>query len=89
MNSLGRPAFWEAYAKLAPDVKRRARKAYALWRNDRRHPGLEFKRVSDTHAVYSIRVDGHRALCLLDGNTVTWLWIGKHDDYMRLLKQWA
>jgi hypothetical protein len=29
---------------------------------------------------------GYRALGLLKGDTVTWFWIGTHDEYERLLK---
>jgi hypothetical protein len=26
---------------------------------------------------------GYRAIGLLEGDTVTWFWIGSHDDYER------
>jgi hypothetical protein len=29
---------------------------------------------------------GYRALGLLEGDTVTWFWIGGHDDYDLLLR---
>ena len=37
--------------------------------------------------VYSVRVTlGFRALGLLEGEEITWFWIGSHADYDRLLK---
>ena len=34
--------------------------------------------------VYSVRVGlNHRALAIVSGKTVTWFWIGSHDDYTR------
>jgi hypothetical protein len=42
--------------------------------------------VSDKEPVYSARVSlGWRALGLLEGDTVTWFWIGSHADYEKLL----
>jgi hypothetical protein len=29
---------------------------------------------------------GCRALGVLDGDTITWFWIGGHDEYERLLR---
>lgn len=37
--------------------------------------------------VYSARIDlNHRALGILDGDTIVWFWIGPHDEYERLLR---
>jgi hypothetical protein len=37
--------------------------------------------------MYSIRVGkGWRALGLLDGDTITWFWIGSHAEYDRLIR---
>lgn len=84
MKSCAKPSFWKAYAKLDKNVKRRAARVYQLWLNDPSHPGLELKRVG---VFYSVRVDGHRVLGFLDGDTMTWVWIGSHDEYMRLIKR--
>ena len=36
--------------------------------------------------MYSVRVSrGYRAVGLLEGDTVTWIWIGSHGDYERLI----
>jgi hypothetical protein len=72
----------------AGQVQRDADQAYALWRNDPRHPSLQFKRVDPQEPIYSVRVSrGYRALGWLEGDTVTWFWIGNHDEYERLLKR--
>jgi hypothetical protein len=36
--------------------------------------------------MFTIRIgDHHRALAVLDGDTVTWVWIGTHADYDRMV----
>jgi len=72
---------------LPPEVKELARKAYGLFRDNPRHPSLQFKKVHDD-SVYSVRVTlGYRALCLLAHEEVTWFWIGTHPEYDRLLER--
>ncbi len=75
------PSFIEAYRRLPPEMRQRARNAYREWRanpNARR-----FKRVGED---VSVRIDrSYRALGYFEGNTVYWYWIGKHDEYDRLL----
>jgi hypothetical protein len=42
--------------------------------------------VDDAEPVYSVRVGlDYRAVGLLQGDTITWFWIGTHDDYDKLL----
>jgi hypothetical protein len=42
--------------------------------------------VNREEDVWSVRVTrGYRALGVLDGDTVTWFWIGSHDEYERRL----
>jgi hypothetical protein len=87
MNSKTLPQFWKLYYQLPGDVQRRANKAYRMWQQDPDMPGLQFKRVSGTRPVYSVRIgDSYRALGLLHGDTVTWFWIGNHEEYERMLK---
>jgi hypothetical protein len=51
------------------------------------HPGVHFKRVHfkrvhDREPICSARVGlGWRVLGLLEGDTVTWFWIGSHAEY--------
>jgi len=87
MNSQTLPQFWKLYYQLPKNVRHRASKAYRIWRQHPDMPSLHFKRVGRTRPVYSIRIgDYYRALGLLYGDTVTWFWIGDHDEYKRLLK---
>lgn len=87
MNSQALPSFWERYRQLPKQVRRRASRAYRLWQQNPNAPGLRFKRVSVTRPVYSVRIgDDYRVLGLLHADTVTWFWIGRHDEYERLLK---
>jgi hypothetical protein len=74
---------------MLPDqVRRQAREAYRLFRQDSTHPGLHFKQVHANPPMYSARVGiGYRAVGGLDGDTVVWFWIGSHADYDQLLKQ--
>ena len=83
MNSRTSQSFRAAFQALPVDVRQRARRAYQLWRKDPMLPGLRFKRIGDD---VSIRIGReYRALGLLEGDTVTWYWIGKHDTYDRKL----
>jgi hypothetical protein len=87
MRSQTVPLFWRAYARLPKDVRRRAAKAYRLWLAQADAPSLQFKRVSNRQPVYSVRVsESYRVLGLFHGDTVTWFWIGSHDEYERWLK---
>ncbi len=86
MNSRTTRSFWRKFHALPTDVRDQVRNAYRLWRDDITHPSLHFKRVHASEPVYSVRVSrGYRALGLLEGDTVTWFWIGSHGDYERLI----
>jgi len=84
MRSATLPSFWEGYRKLEPDIRRRAKRAYRLWTDDPFHPSLRFKCINPQEGIWSVRVTlGFRAVGVLDGDTVTWFWVGSHDDYER------
>ena len=84
MKSETLPSFWDAYERLSKEVQRRARKAFQLWVQNPFHPSLHFKCVNDEENVWSVRITlGYRALGIFEGDTVTWFWIGSHDDYER------
>jgi hypothetical protein len=84
MKSATLPSFWAAYGALDEGVKRSARKAYRLWAQNPFHPSLHFKCLSADENVWSARITlGYRAVGILAGDTVTWFWIGNHDDYER------
>ena len=78
--------FVACFGRLPQTVKDQARKNYRLWKQNHSHPSLFFKRVSDQQPLFSIRVGiGWRALGLLEGDTITWFWIGSHADYDKLI----
>jgi hypothetical protein len=86
MKSRATRSFWKRFDDLPIDVQQHARQAYRLWSGDPAYPSLHFKRVSRKKPLYSARVGlDYRVLGLMDGDTVTWFWIGHHDEYDRLL----
>ena len=81
MNSLITPSFREAFRKLPLDIRERTRRAYQEWRVN--PSARRFKRVGED---VSVRIDGnYRAVGYIEDNTVHWYWVGKHDEYDRLL----
>lgn len=84
MISATLPSFWSSYNALSKEVKRAAKKAYSLWEQNPFHPSLHFKCINREQDIWSVRVTlRHRAVGVLDGDSVTWFWIGNHDDYKR------
>jgi hypothetical protein len=78
--------FMSCFAGLPQEVREQARKKYQLWKHDPYHPSLHFKRVSNTEPLYAVRIGiGWRALGLLEGDTITWFWIGSHGEYDKLI----
>ena len=82
-------SFWKHYDALPQEVQRHAIRVYTLWRANPSHPSLQFKCVSEKHAVFSVRVGIHwRALGYRDTeggqDTFTWFWIGSHAEYDKL-----
>ena len=78
--------FWKAYNNLGETVQKQARASHRLFRNNPYHPSLHFKKVHNTLPVYSARVNlDHRAVGILEGNTIVWFWIGPHSAYEKLI----
>jgi hypothetical protein len=78
--------FRALFAALPRNVQVRAGRAYQLWRADSGLPGLNFKLVDPDERIYSIRIGrDYRALGKLEGDVIVWFWIGKHDEYDRIL----
>ena len=87
MNSKAAQQFWKLYNRLPTQEQQRARKAFEIWKINPSTPGLRFKRVSDAEPICSARIsDNYRVLGLLEGDTIIWFWIGRHDEYERMLK---
>ena len=84
MNSATLPSFWKAYRSLDEQTRRRAQRAYQLWADNPFHPSLHFKCINSPENTWSARISlTVRAIAVMDGDTVTWFWIGNHDDYER------
>jgi mRNA-degrading endonuclease RelE of RelBE toxin-antitoxin system len=88
MKSKTLSSFWKYYEKLDEEIKKQARKAFKLWRENPFHPSLHFKCVNPEEQIWSLRITkGYRALCLYEKDLVVWFWIGNHDDHQRLIKK--
>jgi len=84
MKSATLPSFWDAYHSLEKETRQRARKTYQLWAENPFHPSLRFKCIDVNENVWSVRIThSFRALGIWEGDTVTWFWIGNHDNYER------
>ncbi len=79
--------FRALFSGLPAHVQKQAREAYRLFRQNPAHPGLRFKQVHPDPPTYSARVGiGYRALGVLEGDAITWYWIGSHAEYDRLVE---
>ena len=84
MKSLTLPNFWESYRCLDESMRRKTRKTYLMWSQNPFHLSLHFKCINHAEDLWSVRITrGFRALGIMEGDTVTWFWIGNHDDYER------
>jgi hypothetical protein len=80
--------FRAAFQALPESVKRHARQAYRLFRENPRHPSLQFREVEAAPSVYSVRIGiHHRALAVLTGDELVWFWIGSHAAYDKILRR--
>jgi len=80
--------FRKTFEQLPEQIPQQARAAYRLFRHDPAHPSLRFKKVHPSQPVYSAPVGrSYRALAVLEGERLTWFWIGSHADYEDMLKR--
>jgi hypothetical protein len=78
--------FRAAYQALPEVIRRQAREAYQLFRQNPAHPSLRFRQVHPARPIYSARINlQYRAVGIRDTDTIIWFWIGSHDEYERLL----
>ena len=84
MKSATLPSFWAAYRALEETLRNQAKKVYRLWISNPFHSSLRFKCINSKEDIWSVRITrGYRAVGILEGDTVTWFWIGHHDHYAR------
>ena len=82
MRSATLPSFWSEYHRLPLNIRKEARKAYRLWSNNPFYPSLHFKCINRDEDIWSVRITrSYRAIGILQEDTVTWIWIGSHDQY--------
>ena len=68
------------------EIQNLAVKNYRLWRRDPHHPSLHFRRLQGSTDRFTVGLGSHyRALGWLTKDTLTWVWIGTHADYDRLV----
>ena len=80
--------FREALARLPKTVQKDASDAFRLFRDNPRHPSLQFKKVHATKPIYSARVSGdYRAIGTIEGDCVVWFWVGPHAEYSAILSR--
>jgi hypothetical protein len=73
------------YEKLPDDIRALADRNYNVLANDPKHPSLHFKNIGDNR--WSVRIGrDFRALAQEEKKVFTWVWIGAHEEYDRLIK---
>ena len=76
--------FWSYYESLDLEIQKVADKNFSLLKANPHHPSLHFKKVGK---VWSARIGlNHRALAIEEDHGFTWIWIGTHDEYERLIQ---
>lgn len=86
MKSHRTTRFRRQFESLPTEVQAAAHRAFEQFAQDPQHPVLHLKRVHTTEPVVSARITrDYRALAIREGDTFVWFWIGKHEDYERLL----
>jgi hypothetical protein len=81
------PRFWTSLAHLPESVQRNAHQNFALLKANPAHPSLHFKKIGK---LWFARVGtNYRAVAVEDGADFIWVWVGPHDEYLRLIKQQA
>ena len=83
MKHRASPKFWQSYGTLPPDIQKLATENFKLLKQEPSHPSLHFKKVG---RFWSARVGIHyRAIAVEDGSDIVWFWIGRHDEYDRII----
>ena len=79
------PKFWDFYEKLPFDIQQPADESYILLKKNPFHPSLHFKKVG---RFWSVRIGiYYRAVAVEKDSDIIWFWIGRHDEYERLISR--
>ena len=85
MKSKRTKRFHKLFDQLPLPIQEQAREAYELFKQNPYHPSLHFKRIDPQEPIYSVRISrSYRAVGLMEGDNITWYWIGSHADYDHL-----
>jgi hypothetical protein len=75
--------FWSCYESLPAEIRLLADKNFELLKSNPNHPSLRLKKVG---VFWSARIGrDFRALAVENTGGLTWVWIGSHGDYDRLV----
>jgi hypothetical protein len=86
VKSSALPEFWDCLGDLPPQVQKIARKNFKLWQKNPSLKSLGFKKIKSD--LWSVRAgSGFRALATFDGGRYLWFWIGTHDEYERIIRE--
>ena len=79
--------FRKGLASLPVEIRVQAAAASRQFRQNHRHPGLQFKQIQGSERLMSVRVNrDHRAVGVrVSPSEIVWYWIGGHDEYDKLL----
>ena len=86
MKSVTTERFRKQYEQLPERIKKVAVESYEIWKENPKHPSLQFKKIHSKKFIYSVRITlGWRALGVLENNVMIWFWIGSHDEYEKMI----
>jgi hypothetical protein len=79
------PTFRRTVSLLTAEDHHAARRAYRLFADNPAHNSLRFKKLAGHANLWSARVTLNvRAVGVRDGDTITCVWIGPHNDFDKL-----
>lgn len=92
LRSVGTETFWRQYHQLPEPVQQIARATYRQFLQDPWYPSLQRKkpRALEHHSppIYEFRITRqYRALCQVEGEEYTWLFIGDHVAFDREVRR--
>jgi hypothetical protein len=88
MHHRASAAFWQGYAALPGEIRRRADKQFSPLKANPQHASLQFKKIGERHGqeVWSARVSlNYRCLAMKRPDGYLWFWIGNHQTYETLI----
>lgn len=84
MKSVPNDNFWKLYHSLPEAVRKEAREAFRLFRDNVSHPALHFERLRGQPDSWSVRItQNYRAVGRKHEDVMIWYWIGSHADFDR------